>query len=109
MPKGTKTVNKGCVSSTQQLPCGRIYQGSIKATTALIKMHAKGCEKCEKALSAGTQVLAKATHPPGSNDCEILVRAIKSRNDKLDELKGSSMSLTTAQKPSVNWQFMKVK
>ena len=77
-------------------------------TEALIKMHAKGCEKCEKATSAGTHVLAKATHPPGSNDCEILARAIKSRNEKLEELKGFPMSLTTAQKPTVNWQLMKV-
>ena len=72
-------------------------------------MHAKGCEKCEKALSAGTQVLAKAIHPPGSNGCQILARAIKSRNDKLAELKGSEMSLTTAAKPSVNWQLVKIK
>ena len=106
MPKGTKTVNKGCVSSTQQLPCGR--QGSIKATTALIKMHAKGCEKCEKDLAADTQIMAEAIHPPGSNGCQILARAIKSRNDKLAELKGSEMSLTTTAKPSV-WQLVKVK
>ena len=108
MPKGTKTVNKRRVSSTQQLPCGRIYQGSIKATTALIKMHAKGCEKCEKALAAGTQIMSVATHPPCSNGCQILARAIKSRNDKLAELKGSEMSLTTAAKPSVNWQLVKI-
>ena len=107
MPKGTKTVNKGRVS-TQQLPCGRIYQESIKATTALIKMHAKGCEKCEKALAANTQIMAEAIHPPGSNGCQILARAIKSRNDKLAELKGSEMSLTTTAKPSVNWQLVKV-